>query len=154
VSGTEDTDLDRAHALMMAALDGECTAEERRELDALLERRPDLAADWSRLRRVKEVTMTMGMARPPEEAWDRYRRTVSHRTERGIAWVLIAVGGGILAATSFWLWLESFLASDLPPYVKLAMGAVMVGVALLLVSILRERLFLWRRDPYSREVER
>lgn len=150
----DDVDLDRAHALMMAALDNECTAEERQELDVLLARHPDLAADWSRLQRLKEVTMTMGMARPPEEVWDRYRRTVLHRAERSIAWILIAVGGGTLAATALWLWIESWLAADLPVFVKLALGAVLTGAALLVVSIARERWVLWRRDPYSREVER
>ena len=150
----DEVELDRAHALMMAALDGECTAGERRELDALLAERPELAADWNRLQRLKEVTMTMGVARPPEEAWDRYRRSTLHRTERSVAWVLIAVGGGVLAATSLWLWIESWLASDLPLFVKVAIGAVLVGGALLLVSVVRERWFLWRQDPYSREVER
>ena len=149
-----EPDLDRAHALMMAVLDGECTDAERRELDTILAVRPDLAADWVRLRRVKEVTMTMDLARPPEEVWDGYRRSVLHRTERAVAWVLIAVGGGVLAATSLWLWVESWLASDLPVFVKLAIGTVMVGVALLIVSVLRERLFLSRRDPYSKEVLR
>jgi ferric-dicitrate binding protein FerR (iron transport regulator) len=150
----DDLDLDRAHDLMMAVLDGECTDDERREFDELLARRPDLAADWKRMQRLQEVTVTMGMARPSEEVWDRYRRTVLHRAERGIAWTLIAIGAGVLAATSLWLWIESWVASDLPLYVKGAIGAVMVGGALLIVSILRERWHLSRRDPYSREVER
>ena len=149
-----DPDLDRAHALMMAALDDECSNAERREFDALLAARPELAADWSRLRRLREVTMTLEIARPPEEIWDRYRRSALHRAERGLAWSLIAVGGGILAATSLWLWIESWLASDLPVLVKIALGAVMVGAALLVVSVVRERWVLSRRDPYSKEVER
>lgn len=147
-------DLDRAHELMMAVLDSECTDAERAEFAELLARRPDLAADWSRMQRVKEVTMTMGMARPPEEVWDRYRRTPFHRAERGIAWTMIAAGVGILGATSLWLWVESWLASDLPLFVKIAMGSVMVGAALLIVSILRERWQLSKHDPYSKEVER
>ena len=150
----QEPPLDRAHALMMAVLDGECTDADRRELDVLIASRPEVAADWARLQRVKEVTMTMDLARPPEEAWDRYRRTVLHRTERTIAWLLIGVGLGILAATSLWLWIESWLSSDLPLFVKIAMSAVMIGAALLLVSIVRERVYLFRRDPYSKEVER
>jgi ferric-dicitrate binding protein FerR (iron transport regulator) len=150
----DDLDLDRAHDLMMGVLDGECTDDERREFDELLALRPDLAADWKRMQRLQEVTVTMGMARPSEEVWDRYRRSVLHRAERGIAWTLIAIGAGVLAATSLWLWIESWVASDLPLYVKGAIGAVMVGGALLVVSILRERWHLSRRDPYSREVER
>jgi ferric-dicitrate binding protein FerR (iron transport regulator) len=151
---TDEFPLDRAHALMMAVLDDECTDDERVEFTELLARRPDLAADWSRMQRLKEVTMTMGMARPPEEVWDRYRRTPLHRAERGIAWTMIAAGVGVLGATSLWLWIESWLASDLPLFVKFAMGSVMVGAALLIVSILRERWQLSKHDPYSKEVER
>ena len=150
----DELPLDRAHELMMAVLDEECSEAERRELEALLAARPDLAVDWNRLQRLKEVTMTLDIARPAEEAWDRYRRSGPHRTERAIAWTLIAVGGGALAATSLWLWIESWLTSDLPLFVKIAIGTVMIGAALLIVSILRERRFLSRRDPYSREVER
>jgi anti-sigma factor RsiW len=150
----DDVDLDRAHELMMAVLDGECPDAERREFDELLARRADLAADWNRMQRLKEVTMTMEMARPSEEVWDRYRRTALHRAERGIAWTLIAAGAGVLAATSLWLWIESWVSSDLPLFVKIALASVMVGGALLLVSIVRERWHLSKRDPYSREVER
>lgn len=151
----EDTlDLDRAHALMMAVLDGECTDLDRRELESHLARRPELNDEWNRLRRVKEVTVTMGIAQPPEEVWDRYRRSVLHRTERGIAWTLIAVGGAVLASIALWRWLEGWLASDLPPLVKFASGALMVGGALLLVSVCRERWTLSRRDPYSKGVLR
>jgi ferric-dicitrate binding protein FerR (iron transport regulator) len=154
VNPEHEPDLDRAHALMMAVLDSECTDADRRELDGLLANRPDLAAAWARLQRVKEVTMGMDLAKPPEEVWDRYRRSVLHRTERTVAWVLIAVGGGILGATSLTLWIQSWLASDLPLFVKVAIGSVTVGVALLIVSILRERWHLSRHDPYSKEVER
>jgi len=150
----DDVDLDRAHQLMMTVLDNECTEAERSEFDELLARRPDVAADWNRMQRLKEVTMTMGTARPPEEVWDRYRRTVLHRAERGIAWILIAAGAGILASTFLWRWIEAWVASDLPPVVKIAMGLLMIGAALLIVSIVRERWALWKQDPYSREVER
>ena len=64
----DEPTLDNVHALMMAALDGECTDAERRTLEGQLAQRPDLQAEWARLQRVKEVTMTMGVARPPEEA--------------------------------------------------------------------------------------
>lgn len=151
----EDTvELDRVHALMMAVLDGECTDGDRRELEAQLTRRPDLRAEWNRLRRVKEVTVNMEIARPPEEVWDLYRRSVLHRTERGIAWVLIAVGAGILATVALWAALEEWLSAQVPVLVRLASGALMIGGALLLVSVLRERWVLARRDPYSKEVIR
>lgn len=150
----DDSDLDRVHALMMAALDGECTDADRRQLDAELAHNPGLQAEWERLRRVKEVTMTIAVARPPEEVWDRYRSSVLHRTERGVAWFMIAVGAAVLGAVGLWKWIEAWLATDLRWEIKAASAALLIGVALLIVSVLRERWYLHRRDPYSKEVLR
>jgi ferric-dicitrate binding protein FerR (iron transport regulator) len=154
MSPANEQNLDRAHALMMAALDNECTEEERRELEEHIARRPELEAEWTRLKRVKEVTMSMEAARPPEELWDRYRRSVVHRGERGVAWTLIAAGVATLGAWALWHWLEAWLARDLPIVVKVASAALMVGAALLLLSIVRERWHLRHRDPYSKEILR
>jgi len=154
VTPSDDLPLDRAHALMMAALDGECSAEERGELERLLAGHPELSAEWNRLRRLKEVTVTMGLRQPPEEVWDRYRASVLHRTERSIAWILIVLGAAALGGTAFWLWLEAWLASDVPLVAKVASVALIAGGVLLAVSVIRERLFLHRRDPYSKEVTR
>jgi hypothetical protein len=106
------------------------------------------------LQRVKEVTMTLGFARPPEEFWDHYRRSLVHRTERSIAWALIVFGAAVLGVTASWRWIESWLEADVPLVVQVASGAIVVGVALLVFSVLRERWTLWRRDPYSKEVIR
>jgi ferric-dicitrate binding protein FerR (iron transport regulator) len=150
----DEFDADRVHTLMMAALDGECSEADRRELDAQLAQRPDLRDEWRRLSRVKEVTMSMDVARPPEEVWDRFRVSVAHRSERGLAWTLIAAGGAILAAFAIVQWVEQWLAMDVPPVIKIASGAVVAGGALLLFSVVRERWVLSRRDPYSKEVLR
>jgi anti-sigma factor RsiW len=154
VNAEHEVDLDRAHHLMMAVLDGEATAADRAEMEALVGRRPDLQAEWIRLQRVKEVTMTLGVAKPPDEFWDQYRRSVMHRTERGVAWALIAVGAAILAASAAWRWIEAWFATDVPVVIQVASGAIFVGGALLIVSVLRERWVLSRRDPYSKEVIR
>ena len=149
-----DLDLDRARALMMAVLDNECSDDERRELEAHIDRRPELKAEWSRLKRVKEVTMSMEVARLPEEVWDHYRRSILHRGERGVAWTLIVAGAATLGAWALWHWLEAWFAVDLPAVVKVGSAALIAGAALLLVSIVRERWHLRHRDPYSKEIQR
>jgi anti-sigma factor RsiW len=154
MSPANEPDLDRTRALMMAALDSECSDDERRELDTHIAGRPELAAEWIRLKRVKEVTMSMEVTRPHEEVWDHYRRSVIHRAERGVAWTLIVAGVATLGARALWHWLEEWLAMDLPVVVKVASAALMAGAALLLVSIVRERWRLRHRDPYSKEIQR
>ena len=146
---------DRARALMMAALDGEISPADREELDLLIARTPEIESEWRRMRRVKEVTSGMALQNPPEEVWDRYWVSVYRRTERGIAWALVSAGVVVLAAYGLWHAAESLLAdTGLPGYVKVAIVGVAIGTAILIVSVVREKLFTSRRDPYEREILR
>lgn len=148
-------DRERAQALMMAALDGEILPADRAELEALLARHADLAAEWRRFTRVKEVTSGMSLRHPPEEIWDRYWDSTYRRVERGIAWILVSAGATVLAA--FWIWhaVEAFLAdTSMPAGLKLAIAAVALGLFILAFSVVREKVFMARRDPYQKEVIR
>jgi ferric-dicitrate binding protein FerR (iron transport regulator) len=146
---------ERAQALMMAALDGEISPAERAELDALLARHADLAAEWQRFTRLKEVTSGMSLSNPPEEIWDRYWDSTYRRVERGIAWILVSAGAAVLAG--YWIWhaVGAFLADTTAPLgLKLAIAAVALGLFILALSVVREKVFLARRDPYQKEVIR
>lgn len=151
----ESGNRERAQALMMAALDGEIAPDQRRELDALLAAHPDLAAEWQRFTRLKEVTAGMSLRTPPEETWDRYWQSTYRRAERGLAWILLSAGSLVLFG--YWLWhaLGSlFEDSSAPPLLRAAIVAVGLGLAILTVSVIREKLFTNRRDPYQKEIIR
>lgn len=152
---TQDVDRERARSLMMAAIDGECTAEERRELDALVAASPELTAEWRRMTRVKEVTTGMRLQTVPEEVWDGYWTSVYRRTERGVAWVLISMGAIVLAAYGLWQAAASLFAdTETPLFVRASIVAIAVGSAILVLSVLREKFFTHRRDPYQKEIVR
>jgi hypothetical protein len=139
---------------MMAALDGELSAAERTELDRSLARDPELKREWERLRRVKEVTDTMKLRRPPEEVWGTYWQSVYNRLERGFGWILVSVGTIVLLAFGLWEGVGALLDdAQLPAFVKVAIFAASFGLVVLLFSVIREKLFVRRRDPY-REIER
>ena len=143
-------DRERAQALMMAALDGEIAPDERQELDRLIATFPELGAEWRRLARVKEVTEGMTLHEAPQEVWDGYWTSVYRRTERGLAWVLISAGAIVLAA--YWLWhVAGALLADtsLPAGLRIAVVAIALGAVILIVSVIRERLFIHRKDPYK-----
>jgi hypothetical protein len=152
---SNDVDLDRARALVMAAIDGEISAAERQELEALAARSAALQAEWARMARVKEVTVGMSLQQLPEEAWDRYWGSVYARLERGAAWVLLSVGAIVLAAYGAWHAVGALFADTATPlFVRVAIAAMMVGGAILAVSVLRERIVMARRDQYSKEITR
>ena len=146
--------LERARQLMMAALDDELAGGEREELDRLLADDLDLRSEWDRLHEVKEVTNTMSLHRPPAETWERYFESVYNRLERGFAWILLSIGTIVLMGWGLWIGLEEIWGTtEIPIYVKIAIFAVLLGSSVLLLSVIREKLFVRRTDPYK-EIQR
>jgi len=139
---------------MMAALDDELSGEERQEWEALLAGNDELRREWNRLNRVKEVTDTMAYRKPPEEVWERYWGSVYNQAERGTAWMLVSVGALVLIGYGLWEFVhELFADTSAPPFIKYAVFSLMLGGAILLFSVIREKLFTRGRDPYK-EVQR
>ena len=153
MSGAGDG-LDRVRELMMRVLDEELDADERDELERLLASDPELREEWDRLGRLKEVTSNMSMRKPPEEMWSGYWTSVYSRFERGLAWILVSVGAIVLGSYGAWYFVRDLMADgDMPLLVKWSVLALIVGIVILLVSVLRHRLFVSRSDPYK-EIER
>ncbi len=142
---------ERARALMMSALDGEIAPGERRELEELLARDPELMEEWRSMERVKDLTSDLTYREPPEEVWEVYWESVYNKIERGIGWVLLSLGAVVLFGWGAWHAVEA-IARDttMPAGIKLAILAVAIGGIVLGVSVAREKLFAWRRDPYRR----
>jgi hypothetical protein len=138
----------------MRGLDGELPAEEREELERLLNSDASVRAEWDRLVRLKEVTDTMKLQQPPDEVWKDYWESVYVRLERGIGWILLSVGAIVLVSYGLWMGAQEIIAdTEMPLYLKAAILATTVGVVVLLVSVVREKLFIGRTERYK-DVER
>ncbi|KPK09035.1 MAG: hypothetical protein AMS20_01085 [Gemmatimonas sp. SG8_28] len=141
---------DRARQLLMAALDGELSRQEQADLDRFLRQDAALRAEWRQLQRVKEVTTTMSLRHPPEEVWEGYWQGVYQRFERGLAWILVSVGAIVVLSWGAWEGLrELWNDQQLPVLVKAGSFALIVGLVILAVSVVREKLFIRRSDPYK-----
>lgn len=153
MSNREDR-IERSEELLMQALDGELGPDEHRELDGLLADNPELREEWERLSRLKEVTGNMKLRNPPEDLWAGYWTSVYSRFERGLAWILVSIGAIVLLSWGAWEFVQDLMADgDLPTFVKWSILAVIVGLVMLLVSVLRHRIFVSQSDPYK-EIER
>ncbi|NIM52936.1 MAG: hypothetical protein GTO22_27480 [Gemmatimonadales bacterium] len=92
----------------------------------------------------------MTLRKPPDEIWDSYWGGVYRRLERGIGWILISLGTIVLLSYGVWKGVEDLLAdTTLPTVVKVAVVALIVGLIALLVSVIREKLFVRKSDPYK-----
>ena len=147
-------DRERMNRLMMEALDDEISAADRQELDALLEAHPEVRKEYGMMSRVKEVTGTMSYNEPPQEVWDTYWTSVYNKFERGVAWIFLSVGTVVVLAYGAWKWVEAIWgASEVPLFVRLGILAIAIGLLGLAVSVIREKLFTRKRDPYK-EIQR
>lgn len=141
---------DRARRLLMAGLDGELAAAEAKELESLLAADPTLRDEWNRLVRLKEVTDTMKLREPPDQVWQDYWASIYARLERGIGWILFSVGAIVLISYGAWKGAQQLFAdTTMPLFLKAAIAATIVGVVVLVVSVVREKLFMRSAERYK-----
>ena len=154
MNGGERKGLDRARELMMRALDGELSDGRQAEFENLIAADESLRVEWERLEQVKEGTASLELKQPPEELWEGYMDSVYRRVERGIVWILLSVGTIVLISYGLWQGISE-LIDDLtvPWYVKGGVLALLVGIVILVVSVIREKYFVFKDDPY-RDVNR
>ena len=145
-----NNEVERAHRLMMGALDGEISDAERTELQRLMEQDPSLQGEWKRLNEVKEVTGTMALRSPPAEVWETYWTSVYHRFERGVGWILLSMGAIVSLSYGLWQVVQEIIGdTTMPMAIKAAIFVTMVGGVILFVSVAREKWFIYRSDPYK-----
>lgn len=141
---------DRARLLLTAVLDGEASAGERRELEELMAADPALEQEHQEMKRLKEMTMSLQLKEPPAELWDTYWDGVYRRIERGLGWLLVSAGATVLAVYAAIAWIRALLAdTDLPWWPRAAILALAAGLVVLLVSVIREKLFLHKSERYK-----
>ena len=101
-----------------------------------------------------EAMGKMTLREPPKEVWKVYTESVYSRLERGIGWILVSIGAMILL---FFAGYHALKGLILDPGVPLILkGGILCGlggVVVLLVSLIRERIFVDKRERYK-EIEK
>ncbi len=145
---------DRFHLLMMGAVDRELNRAELLEFEALLEKNPEFRREYNEFKSLKEVTKSMKLKKPCSEVWDSYWLHVYNRIERGLAWIVFSIGAIILLVYAVFKIINNILYdTGLQDIVKIGVLFLIAGVVILFVSVVREKLYIYKTDPY-REVKR
>ena len=80
--------------------------------------------------------------------------SVYRRVERGIGWILLSVGAVVLVSYILWQVVHEVIGDvDLPWFVKGGVLALLIGLVILGVSVVREKYFVFKDDPF-RDVNR
>jgi hypothetical protein len=142
-------------SLMMKIVDGVATPEDQRQFEEAAKDDPALETELRAFRKIKEVTDQMQYKEMPDSYWEGYWANVYRRTERAAGWIFLSVGAVILLASFLFFGMWSFFFDpNVPIAIKLGIGIGGLGLIIMIVSVLRERLFARHRDRYEREVQR
>lgn len=132
---------------LMRYLDGEVTPEERRQIDAALADSTELQRDLALYRTMKDDLLGLSLkeSRRGRSVWD----TVDRRLTRPFGWTLLIAGSTAWVVYGAYL----YFSSPIDAWEKLATGAIVIGILLLLASVIGERYRDWLTDPY-RDIQR
>jgi len=136
--------------LMMGYLDDELDDEQKRTFEEHIESCKDCAAELEQFKKLKNVTDSVKLAEPEDVLWDNYWSGVYNRFERGIGWILMSVTGITLIIFGLFKLVEGIIKDpNVEVILKIAILAFIAGLAVLFVSILRERLYFRKKDRYK-----
>ncbi len=140
----------RFKELMMASLDGEISAEDRAELESHLAECADCRRDFDEHTMLSELVGEIELPKPSQEDMMKYWPSVYAKIERGAGWGLVVIGALIWVAYGIYLFITDPTIGSMTKFL-IALPAV--GVLMLLISVIRERINVSRTERYK-EVER
>ena len=137
---------DHVGELMSGYIDGELTQQDRQRVEVHC---GACAQCRTTLEELKALRQAVGNARLSELGEDQWREQMADTTvkiTRGIGWLMFI--GGILVCSGIGLF-AFFIESSLSLREKLLVAAIYGGLAVLFVSVLRQRLIERKSDKYK-----
>jgi anti-sigma factor RsiW len=134
------------HEELMRYIDGELPPERAAEVAVALTTDTELRREYEIFRRMKVDLGEMGNAMTTRATvWD----AVNRRLTRPAGWILFLAGLGVWAAYAVY----AFITGPEAVWEKLAIGALVIGLGMLFLSVAIDRLRDLKTDPY-REIQR
>jgi predicted anti-sigma-YlaC factor YlaD len=140
--------------LMMAYLDNEIDDEQKRAFEEHLASCPQCTKELKEFQKLKQLTDSVTLTEPEDQIWQQYWGNVYNRVERGIGWILFSMAAILLAIYGGFELIENIIRDQtVGMLLKVALLVLITGLAILFVSVLRERIYFWKKDRY-RDVRR
>lgn len=143
-------DKERFQNLLMKAVDAELNSDEETEFNHFIETDVECRIEWEEFSKLNKLTGGIQMKLPEQEKWDHYWANIYNRLERRFGWIVFSIGLIILIVTGGFYAIQEFLSNpDIPILEKIGLSAFFIGSAVLIVSVLREKLTLRKTDKYK-----
>lgn len=142
---------DEIRPMLSGYLDGELDEKSRQTVERHLATCANCRTEHERLKKLTEVTNEMKFREPAKEVWEEYWLSIYNRLERTTGWSIFVLGAAALVA---WGIYEFVTDPTIEAIKKVLIGAPIIGLAVLLISVIRERIYKSKFDRYSKEVKR
>jgi uncharacterized membrane protein len=130
----------------MRLLDGELSTEEQTVYEQHVNDCEDCARELKEMGRIVQLTDDLRLRAPDEEFWTRYWDSLSHRMERGTGFILMIMG--IVAVLLFAIY-KAITSPEFLTFKGLSIAAILVGLVVIFLSVVRERHHESKNDPYK-----
>lgn len=132
--------------MLSGYIDGELTQQQRQRVELHCEGCTECAQELKELGALRAEIGAAELSQFGEDTWRETMADTSVKAVRGIGWLLF-IGGALVAAG---IAVVAFLTDpSIEMHAKLIAGAIYGGLALLFVSVLRQRLVERKTDKYK-----
>ncbi|MBA7676783.1 hypothetical protein ES703_85028 [subsurface metagenome] len=136
--------------LMMGYLDNELSDEQRRQFEEHLAGCSECKDELKEFRKLKAITDEVTLVEPEDRIWQDYWDGIYNRIERSVGWIVFSVAAILLTIYGGFKLIEELIKdATIGMLLKVGLLALIVGLAILFVSVLREKLYFWQRDRYK-----
>lgn len=140
--------------LISSYFNGELNKKQRKLAEEHLKICSECREEFEGMNKFEEVMNKMELKKPSKEVWEHYWTSVYNRLERRIGWILLSIGAMIIIFFGGYKAIEGIIQDPSTPLLlKVGILITLGGVVVLLVSIIRERFFVRKRERYK-EVEK
>lgn len=136
--------------MMMGYLDNELDLEQKKRFEEHLKGCPECKKELEQFKNIKSITDEVTLVEPEDKLWQDYWGGVYNRIELGIGWIIFSIAAIILIIFGGFHLIEDVIENPgVECTLKIGLVLLIIGLAILLVSVLRERLYFWKRDRYK-----
>ena len=136
--------------LLMGYLDEELSDDEKRQLEEHLKECSMCTAELQEFRKLKKITDEVNLVEPEDRIWQAYWSNVYNRTERCLGWIMFSIAAILLLIYAGFKGIEQIWQDPtIGILLKIGLLVLIAGLSILLVSILRERLYFYKKDRYK-----
>ncbi len=137
-------------ALLMGYLDDELDDDQKNSVKQHLASCPQCTAELEEFQKLKQITDEVTLAEPEDRIWQQYWSGIYNRTERGIGWIIFSISAILLLIYAGFKFIEELVKDPtVDTILKAGLIALIIGLAILFVSILRERIYFRKKDRYK-----